>query len=156
MSILFLVNLSCLPPHNITFSLSTECLFHRFCEWLGCWNVPLSPQSFTCSWIRINTHFMFRNFEKWISNKVTFLLDTAEPLQWECFWSPDDVGLVIVNPLFPFLHWLLWGEQANVCWGCGKPYTIPSNKPLWDLHEHCCKCLQAVCKMRAQATFWRW
>ena len=43
-------------------------------------------------------HFMIGIFENRISNKpVTFLLNAAEPPQWECVWSPADVSLVIVN-----------------------------------------------------------
>lgn len=40
-----------------------------------------------------------------------------------------------------------------VCAEVVRRPTIPSNKPLWDLHEHSCKYTQAVCKVRTPATF---
>lgn len=97
-------------------------------------------------------HFTIRIFENRISNKpVTFLLDAAQPPQWECVWSQGDVSLVIVNlsPLFST------GCCEGNRWACAEVVrspTIPSNKPLWDLHEHCCKYMKASCEVRAVAT----
>lgn len=114
-----------------------------------------SPRPLLSSpWMQIHIHFTVRIFECGTSNEeVTFLLGAAEPLQRECVWSPGDVSPVIVNLSRLFLRRLLRGEQPSVRWGCEKPYTIPSNKPQWDLHVHCCKYLQAVCKNESTSYF---
>lgn len=120
----------------------------------ACWMFHLLVLFFRLPGCRLISTFTIRIFESGISNEeVTFLLSAAEPLQRECVWSPGDVSLVIVNLSPLFLHQLLCGEQPSVRWGCEKPYTIPSNKPLWDLHVHCCKYLQAVCKNESASYF---
>lgn len=129
--------------------------FHHQLRLTRCWQVALSPYTLTRDGYEcgLPTHFMIRIFENRISNKpVTFLLDAAELLQWECVWSPGDVSLVIVNLSPLFSAGCCEGNQ-RACAEVVRSPTIPSNKPLWDLHEHCCKYSQAVCRMRELATF---
>ncbi|CAB1451144.1 unnamed protein product, partial [Pleuronectes platessa] len=46
-------------------------------------------------------------------------------------------------------------RNQRACAEVVRSPTIPSNKPLWDQHERCCKYTQGSCKVRAAAPFKR-
>lgn len=157
--------MSRIPPHTQISSTITYFLCQLWQRWhpqmlpsvkankmlTGC-SVFIQPHT-QWSWMWITINFMIWIFENRISNKpVTFLLNAAEPLQRDCVWSPDDVSLVIVN-LSPLFSAGCCEGNRRACAEVVRSPAIPSNKALWDLHEHCCKYSQAVCTMRELATF---
>lgn len=136
---------------GISFPLSTMINIHRFCQMLTGFSLFKHRESTMAMNVDYTIHFMITIFENWISNKPNDLSAqccraTAVRMCLKSGWrEPGNC-----EPLSPFLRWLLWGEA---CAEVVRSPTIPSNKPLWDLHEHCCKYLQAVCKVRALSTF---
>lgn len=105
-------------------------------------------------WITL-PHIMIKIFENRISNKpVTFLLDAAEPLQCECVWSPGRRQPGNCEPRSPFPPLAVVRGTGRASAEVVRSPTIRSNKPLWDLREHCCKYTQAACKVRAGSDFW--
>lgn len=88
---------------GISFPLSTMINIHRFCQMLTGFSLFNTEKAqWPWMWITLSTLWLQSLKTEFQTSQMTFLLNAAEPLQWECVWSPGDVSLVIVNlsPLF--------------------------------------------------------
>lgn len=129
---------------------------HRFCHLLSltrCWQVALSSYTlkkwWPCMWIPLYDKNLWKqNFKQASDLSAQCCRATAVRMCLKSGWREPGSR----EPLSPFSAGCCEGNQRAFAEVVRSP-TIPSNKPLWDLHEHCCKYTQAVCKVRALATF---